>query len=348
MNMPLDIDIRIAALLESAGSRAAIRSIEPCAIGGNNRTFRVTTSSGIFAAKQYFSHAEDTRDRLAIEFAFLSFAHKSAPGFVPQPYTVDKTSGIALYEFIDGKRLAAKQIGLAEVQRATDFFVALNRPDARDFAATLPQASEACFSINEHIALIEQKLIRLSEISADDHENRQALALIKSITVRWQALVASTAETALAAGIDTARPLDAAQRCVSPSDFGFHNALRDSAGNIRFLDFEYAGWDDPAKMTGDFFAQVAVPVPQHLFGQFAETCVAPLARAAELFKRAKLLRPLYQIKWCCIVLNVFLPVNLARRRFANPGIDEDALKRTQLAKARAILQSMESCADGLY
>ena len=150
------------------------------------------------------------------------------------------------------------------------------------------------------------------------------------------------------ADIDPSMELDSAQRCVSPSDFGFHNALREADGNIRFLDFEYAGWDDPAKMTGDFFAQLAVPVPANLFGYFVQACVTPFAAPTELIRRAELLRPLYRVKWCCIALNVFLPVHMARRKFADPHLDEAALKRAQLAKAHTLYQSLETSTHGLH
>ena len=41
------------------------------------------------------------------------------------------------------------------------------------------------------------------------------------------------------------------ERCISPSDFGLHNAIR-TAADIRFIDFEFAGWDDPAKALVNF------------------------------------------------------------------------------------------------
>ncbi len=348
MNMPQDLDFRIAAMLRNAGLQATIRSIEACAKGGNNRTYRVTTSDGVFAAKQYFWHAGDARARLPTEFAFLSYAHKVAPGLVPKPYAMDEANGIALHEFIEGRPFSANEIGPAEVQQAASFFLALNQSGSTIDAGTLPIASEACFSIEEHIALIDLKLARLNDISPVDLEDQQALAFIKKLTARWQKLLVEVSAATIAASIDTLKPLEVGQRCISPSDFGFHNALRDAKENIRFLDFEYAGWDDPAKMAGDFFSQIAVPVPRELFAPFVQACVAPFARPVELIERAKLLRPIYQIKWCCIALNVFLPVNLARRHFANPGLDEVELKRAQLAKANSIFQSLETSPDGLH
>ena len=68
------------------------------------------------------------------------------------------------------------------------------------------------------------------------------------------------------------RDIDSAERTLSPSDFGFHNALKRSDGRIVFLDFEYFGWDDPAKMTAEELARV-LPVIRGL----RERCDAPIS-----------------------------------------------------------------------
>ena len=58
--------------------------------------------------------------------------------------------------------------------------------------------------------------------------------------------------------------------CLSPSDFGFHNALVDDDGQVTFLDFEYAGRDDPAKLVSDFFCQPEIPVPLDYHATFID------------------------------------------------------------------------------
>jgi hypothetical protein len=340
MNRPTDLHAPCAALLAAAGIGASISSLVSCNAGGNNRTYRLETTAGAFAVKQYFRHEGDIRDRLTAEFGFLEYAAKAAPGMAPTPLVMDSSSGLALYEFIEGEPYKAGEITWAQVGRAAKFFTALNNPAARRDAATLPVASEACFSIAEHLNLIASRLDRLRTIDVAGDEDRAAQALITQIHTRWQVLKDEVSAACRNAGSNPAIPLDIAQRCVSPSDFGFHNALAQPDGTPRFLDFEYAGWDDPAKMTGDFFAQLAVPVPADLFDRFVQETVEPFPRPDELAERARLLRPVYQIKWCCIALNVFLPVNLARRRFANPSLDENALKRAQLAKAATLFQSI--------
>ena len=41
-------------------------------------------------------------------------------------------------------------------------------------------------------------------------------------------------------------------------------------GSFVFIDFEYYGWDDPAKMIADFYLQPAVPVPYEYRETFFE------------------------------------------------------------------------------
>jgi hypothetical protein len=123
-------------------------------------------------------------------------------------------------------------------------------------------------------------------------------------------------------------------RCLSPSDFGFHNALATEDGQLAFLDFEYAGWDDPAKLVGDFFSQIAVPVPEAFYPAFAERLAASTTNPTWHRRRFDILLPVHRVKWITIFLNDFLPVGAERRRFAIHGEDEDARLATQLAKAR--------------
>jgi Phosphotransferase enzyme family len=331
--------------LASISLPTAIQSIEICAIGGNNRTHRVTTTDNIYIAKQYFRHQGDTRDRLATEFAFLSYSQKAAPGLTPRPLACDSKRGFALYEFIDGQLFHAGEITAEDVDFAADFFCALNAPHLRSLA-TLPIAAEACFSIREHLELIEGRVNSLLKIDLQD-EDRPVRPLFEELSASWRTLAGEVEAHAANAGLDLSAPLDRAQRCISPSDFGFHNALRESTGAVRFLDFEYAGWDDPAKMAGDFFSQLAVPVPSNLFGRFVEKAMSPFPHSTRLILRAELLRPVYQIKWCCIALNVFLPVHLARRQFSNPTLDIVALKRAQIAKAKNLLKSLHRLHHGL-
>ena len=132
-------------------------------------------------------------------------------------------------------------------------------------------------------------------------------------------------------------PLRTDDRCLSPSDFGFHNAILANDGRLRFIDFEYAGWDDPSKLICDFFCQPAVPAPPQAFERFARAVVAEFPNPAIHLARARLLLPIYRVKWVCIMLNEFLPVGGSRRAFSGTSVERDARKISQLAKAQAAL-----------
>ncbi len=147
-------------------------------------------------------------------------------------------------------------------------------------------------------------------------------------------------QRARAARPDLNRPLAEEDRCLSPSDFGFHNALRRPDGAVFFFDFEYAGRDDPAKMVGDFFSQPEVPVPDAYFDWFSAAVAREWDESSGLLARIKLLLPLYRLKWCCIILNIFLNVDAHRRLFAGEG-DFEAARVRQLAKARHALERVD-------
>ena len=346
MNQPANLQAPVADLLARAGVNGELEAITPCALGGNNRIYRIETAAGVFAVKQYFRHEGDPRDRLAAEYAFLSYASAAAPGTTPRPYASNPELGMALYEFVDGRRIQPGDIGADEVDAAARFFRALNASPLRG-DARLPAASEACYSLADHLGLIGGRIDRLLEVPPQSDVDAQAVGFFRRLDEFWRRLAASIGNHARLAGLDLAAPLPPEQRCISPSDFGFHNALVEANGGIRFLDFEYAGWDDPAKTAGDFFAQLAVPVPADLFGRFVTEIMQDFPGAERLSFRTRLLRPAYQIKWCCIALNVFLPVHLARRTFANPGLDETSLKQAQLLKANQILNAIDTTAHGL-
>lgn len=337
----IDVPPHLADVLSMGGVIDRICHIQPLAPGGNNKAWRIDGLDGCcYVVKQYFRHPDDARDRLAAEFGFMQYAYALAPDSVPEPIACDGAHGTALFSFVLGQALRPGDIGSKEVAAAADFFAAINPLDRLERGAALPMASEACFSIADHLSLVGRRVKKLHDVLVDDATVPEARTFSVELMCRWHDMEQAVLDMAKAYGLAPEYCLPQEQRCVSPSDFGFHNALRGSSGDIRFLDFEYAGWDDPAKMVGDFFSQLAVPVPEVLFDSFASAALDRFPDARALLQRACLLRGVYQIKWCCIALNVFLPVHLARRKFADPGLDEHALKLAQLAKATKLFHSL--------
>lgn len=320
----------IDALLARVGVTGAHR-VTRLPGGRNNQAFRVEAMERTFFLKAYFQHDDDPRDRAAAEWAFSRFAWDRALRCLPEPLAHDPVQRLGLYEFVQGRALTAEDVTDAAVGAAIDFVRGLNQArTSSDDAHALPAASEACFSVDAHLAMVQTRLHRLRTIEHD-----AARSLIEDRLLPASARVlAAVPVRANQMGIAPQTELPRGERVISPSDFGFHNAMVGDDGRIRFFDFEYAGWDDPAKLACDFFCQVQVPVPL----TYWDTMTRAVMPVAEDRARADLLLPAYRVKWCCILLNDFLPDGRARRGFAAgyDSIDLDA----QLGKARSMIEAL--------
>jgi hypothetical protein len=302
-------------------------SIEPLHGGANNQVFLLRTAQQKAVLKAYFQHPQDHRDRLGAEFGFGSFTWNHGIRTLPRPLIKDAENKLAVYSFVGGRSLEADEVNAGRVDEAIAFFAEVNRHRSAPDSKELPLASEAFFSIEQHVAGVSRRIDALGAFvfeSDVDHDAHKFVA--RELIPAWLEVQASLANMTSDA--------QQSERCLSPSDFGFHNALLTGEGNLTFLDFEYAGWDDPAKTICDFFCQPKIPVSMIFYDVFANA-IAAIANAPEKTRaRADRLFPLYQLKWCCILLNEFLPVDQKRRYFASMALDREQHKIQQLKKAR--------------
>lgn len=342
MGQTAETSIAIGHLIAQIEKTTSPVSVNPFKRIGNNRTYTIESSGNRYFAKQFFQNEGDKRDRFNAELAFGWYAEKAAPGFTPHIIIADVENRIVIYEFINGKALQKNQIGEMEVKQAAAFFCALNNKTSLKFTHSLLPASEACFSIGDHLTLINNRIEQIGLIKPESAEDREALLLVEKIRKTWNRLVEEIHSACTSESLDLNDELIPECRVISTSDFGFHNALINEEGKLTFLDFEYAGWDDPAKMLGDFFGQIQIPVPETFFDYFISLTFSNLPSAEYLIKRAKILYPAFRMKWACIAMNVFLPVHLDRRKFSDPDLDVSELKRIQLTKANHILTFFET------
>jgi hypothetical protein len=331
-----DTDAALLALAErltSEAGRGQPRALARLAGGRNNQVYRLDTDDGPLVLKRYFTDARDSRDRLGAEWSFVSHAFARGIRVVPEPLACDRTAQAGLYSFVQGRKLSPSELTPGHVDAAIDFVLAINeRP-----RPALAPGSEACFSLADHIGTIERRVARLAILDDDVPHVAEARQLVATnLQPAWTAVKARIADGAATAGLAIDQALGPDESCLSPSDFGFHNALIDTFGKLTFLDFEYAGRDDPAKLVSDFFCQPEVPVPLALHGHFIDRLAQGLELDAAGVARCRLLLAAYQIKWTCIILNDFLPLGAARRAFADTGAWAERCAG-QLAKAEAKL-----------
>ena len=317
-------------LLKSAGW-PEVMQIQECPGGRNNRVFRVETQKGECLLKLYFRDPSDSRDRLGHEYGFLEACRGVGIDALPKPLEKDSENGAALYEFIKGNRV--ETVGSTEILLAAQFIEKINQQRGNKAFQTLPHAAEACYSFQEHVTSVDRRIDRLSQMESDSNLDREARFWVeKELIPAWKKL-----REQIVRQKDLEKKLDQTMRILSPSDFGFHNSLRKEDGSLVFLDFEYAGWDDPAKLVCDLANQPDRPLSLEEAEPFSSSLVEWLGAADFWRSRFRILAPLYQIKWACIVLNDFLPFGRNRRKFQEVESSESARKCQQLKKAQSML-----------
>ncbi|MBR9691996.1 aminoglycoside phosphotransferase family protein [Candidatus Woesearchaeota archaeon] len=328
-------------LLEKSMIKEGFR-IKPLEGGKNNRVFKIETDNGNFLLKAYFVHSKDLRNRLNSEFSLLDYAWGFGLRNIHEPVSKDEVNNFGLYSFIRGEKVKEK-INQGMVDAAAKFFVELNKNRKTDEAKALPEASESCFSIEKHLELVENRVMRLDKILSDSKINQEAIDFVKQILIpKWKEIKEKVLENIKKQDISVDEVIHFDEMVVSPSDFGFHNALVNNNGKISFLDFEYGGWDDPAKMVCDFFCQPKIPVHLNYFTSFCNKALDFLKDKEKAAIKAKILLPVYKIKWACIILNEFLITDSNRREFAldkEQNIDER--KSKQLGKAKRYIQNID-------
>lgn len=337
-----------------AGDVAAFAALLGCAVadawpilaGRNSRAYRLTLTDGrTLAGKCYHRAPGDPRDRLSVEFGTLTFLAKAGVSCVPQPVAADAHAGVAAYEFIGGDHTAPGAGSVDDAAAMAAFALRLWELRRQPEAEALPLASAACLApaalldgeILRRLDAFDQESVWTGEGPDDqsllaelrlflDRELRPALARFRDHGMNGLARI----------GVDPQTPLPRERCTLSPSDFGLHNALRTPERGLVFLDFEYFGWDDPAKMLSDALLHPGTGLGSKQGQRFVQGLGQLFQADPALDKRVRCLYPLFGINWCLILLNEFLPAARERRRFAGAQVAR-AARAGQLSKARALL-----------
>ncbi len=296
---------------------------------GINSTVVRLAEEGL-VAKFYPAPEGDGRDRVGTEFRASRFLWDHGVRNIPEPVDMDPGRRIGLFRFVEGERPRPGQVTRADVDQAVAFLLAIQERRGVPGARELPSASEARFTLRGHVDVVDQRLTRLLDAVPKDSEEEKFLTFdlcvcmsrVSERTADWGAILPSH------------------EQILSPSDFGLHNALRRPDGTLVFLDFEYFGWDDPAKLISDALLQPDFPIPPAHAKSFLHGIWKGLGLPPGLPRRIERLYPLLAIKWALIVMNAFLP---DRRR---PG--DEARLAAQLGKARAaVAEAQRALTEGV-
>jgi len=317
-----------AVVLEAAKAAAErlagepIVSISRLGEGANSRVFRVTTRTDTLALKIYPQRPGDNRSRVEVEWKALTFLRANHVNAVPYPLARDKDGGCMLMEWVRGS--GVERHTKADIDHAAGFIVQIFSLSTRTQAHEFPPASESCLSRGEILRQVDDRLSRLASLPGIESFLSEELMPALELCRRH-----------LPGEPDVVDVLPEARRRLIPADFGFHNALREANGILRYVDFDYFGWDDPVKLTADFLLHPAMRLSEDDRTAFVGHMRAALPDDSDFPHRLGRHLPLYAIRWALIVLNAFRRDR--ESELPSSASERDALLTAQVEKAQRFL-----------
>ena len=280
--------------------------------GRNSQVFLIEDASNKWIVKKYHQHPKDLRNRLENETLFLSYLKDIGVKRVAEPIAADNKNNLGLFSYLPG--VVPKSINIDIVHQAAEFIRLINAFRKQKKSKNLPKASETSFSVISHLNLVKQRVIRLNQIAPKGTIQKEVLYFVRSnLVVSLERITDDI--TSQYSDDKLKRILPHSSRIISPSDFGLQNMLVKN-DRVHFLDFEYSGWDDPAKLICDFGCHPAIPVKKRYLQSFKDSFYSWFDDAEESIRRSEILINLYRLRWCCIILNEFTAVGQDRRAYA--------------------------------
>jgi len=305
---------------------APVDAIRATGSGANSTIYRIEAGDVRYALKRYPARPGDDRLRATVEWRALNHFRACGIADIPAPIAVDEDENLLLMEWIEGER--PERWDDVALDRALAFIAAVLASSDHTDARSFPLASEACLS---GAAIAEQIHRRLGGFIED-------AALSSFLEARFQPLLDRALAAADAPDFET--ELAPRRRRLIPADFGLHNAIRSPDGALAFVDFDYTGWDDPAKLVGDILLHPATPLPPKMASRLVDAVGRMVPEDGAFAERLRRFLPLYGLRWALIVLNPF------RRDRLGSGAVQRSVAATQLEAAETLCARVETMLNG--
>ena len=310
VTLPYDQHLNCFRKLLQKEGKSELVGMEKVKQGGNNCVYKIDIGNGAILGKVYHRDTHDSRDRFGQEVAFVKYLEsiqiKESPSLIAQ----DLSAGTACFDWIEGTDFdSVFPLTNDYWKQCFSFLKNIQVRNNSIEAKNLPDGSEAAFSFRAHFALLQNRRDYWYAHNDTIPEEIRSF-LMSELDQEYKSLAKE-----LISHPDFNKELEADEKIISPSDFGLHNAKLCKDGKLAFFDFEYAGWDDPAKTMADFFAQPRFPAPleevDNLLSTFSEIFSSSVME--RLLSRLPLVNRIIRLKWCYILLNDFHPASSKRR-----------------------------------
>ncbi len=208
--------------------------------GANNALYRVETDGQTYAAKLCVA---DGRRRAAREYGALRLLRAAGLDIAPQPVWLDESSEVVpfplvVYHWLPGEPLGPSPTSrqLAALLESVHSMHALRQDDFED--SDLSDAIFHWFDFEPYLAELRDFMAKYESWLATTKPGGQ------NLWNRLVRLVDSCTETLTTTAADPSRGCFPLRLCHV--DQNLANALWGKDGRLRWVDWEYSGWGDPA------------------------------------------------------------------------------------------------------
>jgi len=303
-----------------------VLEVERLSGGINNYVARCKLESGSAVVKK-FNRDDSYRGSCFIaERRFLELANTRAIGFTPRLIGCNEREGIIIMENIEGGRYAEASMGdKRSLYQAAEFYRKMNEGiEARDAMVGI-RAREGYLCISEHLENIRRRIGSLGTRNLVGERKDTADRILSELALEFENLIEDVGMEVRKGNINDCICADDLR--ISPGDFGYHNAIKTKRGPC-FIDFEFSGWDDPAKTFTDFMLQPRVSI------RYREKDLATEFGIKEnTIRRLGVMRRVMQLKWVCIILGVLNGERLTAMINNNAALLGEPLIKERLALA---------------
>lgn len=279
------------------GKSDEVKSIEKLKGRGNSAIYKLHLFNENKLALKIYPE-KSYHDRLKSEFKSAEIFKELNIKNVQRPVDLNGLLDVATYEWIDGDSVST--YGVKELEASLSFLRTLHENSQAKQFINFPMAADSCPKGLDIERQIQRRFLKINSVSEKGSELEQFLKNefkpIAQEIISWSKLSWPTNPSYI-------ESIQKDKLILSPSDFGFHNALRSQNENLIFHDFEYFGWDDPVKLISDFSHHAAMNLSNELeqiwFSKTSEIYGEPL------LERLCAAWPMYGLNWCLIILNEF-------------------------------------------
>lgn len=297
--------------------------------GMNNQLFKVTASSG----KKYLlkKYVDDERNRMWREYNAIEFLRSQNFKNIPKAYWKSEEELIAVFSFENGQTKVVDKINKEDILNMSGFLANIHNISQEKINIDFPPAVLACFSISDYVKNVNFRLGRFLK-----HLDKPHPIIDKEFNRADLKKTFANLEAKALVGLNESeinRKVSDKQKRLCPIDFGPHNMLVDNNGNEYFIDFEYFGYDDPARIIADFqMHDRSFGIDKNLKDLFKSDYLEKTNATDEFKRHLSYVENITSVEWLTIYLWSITPEKIEHREFSDKNFEEKTYITKQIDK----------------